>query len=58
MVGDTHEDLEAAREVGMTAVIVTSGYGRFTEAAGAEPCRKIQALGELKSVIADTGGFA
>jgi phosphoglycolate phosphatase len=58
VVGDTHEDLEAAREVGMAAVIVTSGYGRFTEAAGAEQCRKIQALGELKSVIADNGGFA
>lgn len=58
VVGDTREDLDAAREVGMAAVIVTTGYGRFTEAVDAEPCRKIQALGELKSVIADTGGFA
>ena len=58
VVGDTQEDLDAAREVGMAAVIVTTGYGRFAEAADAEPCRKIQALGELKSVIADTGGFA
>jgi len=55
VVGDTHEDLEAAREVGMAAVIVTTGYGRFE---GGERCRRIQALGELKSVIADTGGFA
>lgn len=57
VVGDTHEDLEAARDVGMAAVIVSTGYGRF-DAADPEPCRKIQALGELKSVIADTGGFA
>lgn len=53
VVGDTQEDLEAAREVGMAAVVLSSGYGRC-----AGPCRKIQALGELKSVIADTGGFA
>ena len=53
VVGDTREDLEAAREVGMAVVIVANGYGDFTG-----PCRKIRALGELKSVIADTGGFA
>ncbi|MCU1337565.1 MAG: hypothetical protein JWO19_3146 [Bryobacterales bacterium] len=57
VVGDTREDLEAAREVGMTAVLVTTGYGRFADSADGEPCRKIRALGELKSVIADTGGF-
>jgi phosphoglycolate phosphatase len=58
VVGDTREDLDAAREVGMAAVIVTTGYGRFAEGADAEAFRKIHALGELKSVIADTGGFA
>ena len=58
VVGDTREDLEAAREVGMAAVIVTTGYGRFTKTPDAEPCRKIETLGELKSVIAETGGFA
>jgi phosphoglycolate phosphatase len=57
LVGDTREDLDAAREVGMAAVLVTTGYGHFAEDAGAGPCRKIQGLGELKSVIADTGGF-
>ena len=57
VVGDTREDLAAAREVGMAAVIVTTGYGHF-DAADTAPCRTIQALGELKSVIADTGGFA
>jgi phosphoglycolate phosphatase-like HAD superfamily hydrolase len=57
VVGDTQEDLSAAREVGMEAVIVTTGYGHFSD-TGAEHCRKIQALGELKSVIASTGGFA
>jgi phosphoglycolate phosphatase len=53
VVGDTQEDLDAAREVGMAAVVLSSGYGR-----GVVTCRTIQALGELKSVIADTGGFA
>jgi phosphoglycolate phosphatase len=53
VVGDTQEDLDAAREVGMDAVVLSSGYGRC-----AVTCRTIQALGELKSVIADTGGFA
>jgi phosphoglycolate phosphatase-like HAD superfamily hydrolase len=57
VVGDTHEDLEAALEVGMAAVIVTTGYGRF-ETADNEPCRTIHGLSELKSVIADNGGFA
>jgi phosphoglycolate phosphatase len=57
VVGDTQEDLSAAREVGMAAVIVTTGYGYFSD-TGAGHCRKIQNLGELKSVIASTGGFA
>lgn len=57
VVGDTQEDLEAAREVGMAAVIVATGYGRFNEATDAEPLRKIQTLCELKSVIAENGGF-
>jgi phosphoglycolate phosphatase len=58
VVGDTREDLDAAREVGMAAVIVTTGYGQFGEGTEAEAFRKIHALDELKSVIADTGGFA
>jgi phosphoglycolate phosphatase len=57
IVGDTREDVEAAYEVGMAAVIVMNGYGRIREIVGTV-CRKIQALGELRSVIADTGGFA
>ena len=35
---------------GMEAVIVTTGYGRLAE--GEAPYRTIQALGELKSLIA------
>jgi phosphoglycolate phosphatase len=58
VVGDTREDLDAAREVGMAAVIVTTGYGQFGEGTEPEAFRKIHALDELKSVIADTGGFA
>ena len=57
VVGDTHEDLDAARSAGMDAVIVANGYGRFGEAARAEPHRRIQSLCELQSVIAESGAL-
>jgi phosphoglycolate phosphatase len=57
VVGDTLEDLEAAAEAGMPAVLVANGYGRVEETQGST-FSKIRALGELKALIAEAGGFA
>jgi phosphoglycolate phosphatase len=55
LVGDTREDLDAAIEVGMPAVLVTTGYGNFEN----EPsCRRLKKFSDLRSVIAGTGGMA
>lgn len=57
VVGDTLEDLEAAAEAGMPAVLITTGYGRIQDTQGTT-FGKIRALGELKLLIAEAGGFA
>jgi len=57
VVGDTLEDLEAAAEAGMPAVLVTTGYGQVQDTQGTT-YGKIRALGELKLLIAEAGGFA
>ena len=57
VVGDTLEDLEAAAEAGMPAILVTTGYGQVQDTQGTT-YGKIRALGELKLLIAEAGGFA
>jgi phosphoglycolate phosphatase len=57
VVGDTLEDMEAAAEAGMRAVLITTGYGRIPDVQGTA-YGKIRALGELKLLIAEAGGFA
>jgi phosphoglycolate phosphatase len=55
VVGDTKEDLDAATEVGMPAVLLATGYGHFEREPG---CRRLERFSELRSVIGDSGGMA
>jgi len=52
VVGDTEEDLEAAREVGMTAAILTNGYGDLPRLPARPRCFMLQGLDELPSLFA------
>lgn len=52
VVGDKECDIELGRRVGATTVLVKTGYGQETLAAGVKADDTVQDMGEAAAVIA------